>query len=98
MPKSETKIKSLLAPGHRACAGCGQMIAAMSVIQALGANAIIANATGCLEVTTTPYPESAWGVPWIHSLFENPEVGQPKSISGQSINLAYFLIVTSFVI
>ena len=28
--------------------------------------------TGCLEVFTTPYPESAWRVPYIHSLFENP--------------------------
>jgi pyruvate ferredoxin oxidoreductase beta subunit len=61
----------LLAPGHRACAGCGQMIAANAVTEALGPNVIIANATGCLEVTTTPYPESAWGMPWIHSLFEN---------------------------
>jgi pyruvate ferredoxin oxidoreductase beta subunit len=24
-----------------------------------------------LEVTTTAYPQSAWGLPWIHSLFEN---------------------------
>jgi pyruvate ferredoxin oxidoreductase beta subunit len=66
-----TKNKPLLAPGHRACAGCGQLMAARNVIEALGPNTIIANATGCLEVTTTPYPESAWGVPWIHSLFEN---------------------------
>jgi len=63
--------KSLLAPGHRGCAGCGQMIAARLVADALGPNTIIANATGCLEVVTTPYPESSWGMPWIHSLFEN---------------------------
>lgn len=69
--KQQIKTKPLLAPGHRACAGCGQMIAARSVLEALGPNTIIANATGCLEVTTSPYPESAWGVPWIHSLFEN---------------------------
>jgi pyruvate ferredoxin oxidoreductase beta subunit len=36
-----------------------------------GADVIAANATGCLEVFSTPHPESAWGVPWIHSLFEN---------------------------
>ena len=65
------KTKILLSPGHRACAGCGQMIAARTVAKALGPNVIIANATGCLEVATTPYPESAWGMPWIHSLFEN---------------------------
>lgn len=70
--KAKTKNKRfLLAPGHRACAGCGQMVAARAVVEALGPDVIIANATGCLEVTTTPYPESAWGMPWIHSLFEN---------------------------
>ena len=67
-PKSN---KHLFAPGHRACAGCGQNMAARAVIEALGPETIIANATGCLEVTTSPYPQSSWGVPWIHSLFEN---------------------------
>lgn len=62
---------SLLSPGHRGCAGCGQLIAARLVADALGPNTIIANATGCLEVVTTAYPESSWGLPWIHSLFEN---------------------------
>lgn len=72
--KKSTKTKkhdTLLSPGHRACAGCGQLVAARTVINTLGKDVIIANATGCLEVTTTPYPQSAWGVPWIHSLFEN---------------------------
>ena len=62
MPTTKVKTKSnksLIAPGHRACAGCGQMIAAKTVANALGPNIIIANATGCLEVTTTPYPTSA---------------------------------------
>ncbi len=68
---SKVKTKQLLSPGHTACAGCGQMIAARTVAQALGPNTIIANATGCLEVTTTAYPMSSWGMPWIHSLFEN---------------------------
>jgi pyruvate ferredoxin oxidoreductase beta subunit len=57
--------------GHTACAGCGQAVAARLVIESAGANTIIANSTGCLEVFTTRYPETAWGVPWIHSLFEN---------------------------
>ena len=60
-----------LSPGHNACAGCGQLSAAMAVMRALDENTIIANATGCLEVTTTAYPQSSWGLPWIHSLFEN---------------------------
>lgn len=65
------KQQELLAPGHSACAGCGQNMSARAVVNALGPNTIIANATGCLEVTTSPYPTSAWGMPWIHSLFEN---------------------------
>ncbi|MBL7081901.1 MAG: pyruvate ferredoxin oxidoreductase [Candidatus Omnitrophica bacterium] len=68
---SELQVKSLFASGHTACAGCGQSIAARLVINAAGSNTIIANNTGCLEVFTTKYPESAWRVPWVHSLFEN---------------------------
>lgn len=64
--------KAMLAPGHRGCAGCGELAAARRVAETLGPNTIITNGTGCLEVTTTPYPTSAWGMPWIHSLFENP--------------------------
>lgn len=63
--------KPLFAPGHTACAGCGQAIGARLVVDAAGPNTIIANNTGCLEVFSTRYPESAWEVPWIHSLFEN---------------------------
>jgi len=61
----------LLSSGHTACSGCGQAMAARLVIDAAGKNTIIANNTGCLEVFTTKYPETAWRVPWIHSLFEN---------------------------
>jgi len=32
---------------------------------------VAANATGCLEVFSTPYPESSWRLPWLHSLFAN---------------------------
>ncbi len=61
----------LFKPGHTACAGCGQAIAARLVIESAGSNTIVVNNTGCLEVFSTRYPESAWDVPWIHSLFEN---------------------------
>ncbi len=61
----------LFAPGHRACAGCGPAIAMRHILRASGPNVIIAQATGCMEVTTTPYPETAWRVPWIHVTFEN---------------------------
>ncbi len=60
-----------ISPGHRACLGCGQALAARLVTEASGPDIMIANATGCLEIFTTPWPESAWKVPWMHSLFEN---------------------------
>ncbi|MFZ2310196.1 MAG: thiamine pyrophosphate-dependent enzyme [Patescibacteria group bacterium] len=65
------KPKKFLCPGHNACAGCGELSAAQAVMRGLNEKVIIANATGCLEVTTTSYPQSSWGLPWIHSLFEN---------------------------
>ncbi|MCE5339094.1 MAG: thiamine pyrophosphate-dependent enzyme [Methanomicrobiaceae archaeon] len=61
----------LFSAGHRACGGCGPALAARLLLKATGKNVIIASATGCMEVFSTPYPETAWGVPWIHSLFEN---------------------------
>lgn len=65
------KNNQLISSGHNACAGCGQLIAVQAVMRGLNKDVIISNATGCLEVTTTAYPQSAWGLPWIHSLFEN---------------------------
>jgi len=57
--------------GHTACLGCGEALAAKRVLQVAGKNVITTDATGCLEVFTTRYPETSWGVPFIHSLFEN---------------------------
>ncbi len=60
-----------LEPGHRACLGCGEALAARLVTESAGPDVMIANATGCLEIFTTPWPESSWRLPWMHSLFEN---------------------------
>src|SRR3954468_12160221 len=61
--------------GHRACRGCGEALAARVVLDAAQRAAegrmVTVNATGCLEVFSTPYPESAWQLPWLHSLFGN---------------------------
>ena len=61
--------------GHRACQGCGEALGARyavdAAMDATGGQLIAANATGCLEVFTTPYPESSWQLPWMHSLFGN---------------------------
>jgi len=59
------------APGHRACVGCGEALAVRLVAKALGEDVIIANATGCMEIVSSPLPFTSWKVPWIHTLFEN---------------------------
>ncbi len=61
----------LLAPGHRGCSGCGASIGVRLALKMLGRNTVAIAATGCLEVMTTPFPESAWEVPFIHVAFEN---------------------------
>lgn len=63
--------KEYIASGHRACTGCGEVLAVRYVCKALGRNTIISNATGCMEIISTPLPQTAWEVPWIHTLFEN---------------------------
>ena len=64
-----------LTSGHRACPGCGEAIGARfaldTVMRETNNQVIAVNATGCLEVFTTPYPETAWQLPWVHSLFGN---------------------------
>ena len=61
--------------GHRACQGCGEALGARYAIdaamQAAQQRVIAVNATGCLEVFSTPYPETSWQIPWMHSLFGN---------------------------
>lgn len=61
--------------GHRACQGCGEALGARYALDAAmraSRNQLVAvNATGCLEVFSSPYPESAWQIPWMHSLFGN---------------------------
>jgi len=64
-----------LTSGHRACQGCGEALGARyavdAAMRATQGQLIAANATGCLEVFSTPYPETSWKLPWLHSLFGN---------------------------
>ena len=59
--------------GHRMCAGCGAPVVARMVLRALKPedHAVIANATGCMEVSTFIYPYTAWTDSFIHTAFEN---------------------------
>ena len=73
--QSDMRRTNSLNSGHRACQGCGEALGARYAIdaamQATGNRLVAANATGCLEVFSTPYPETSWQIPWIHSLFGN---------------------------
>jgi pyruvate ferredoxin oxidoreductase beta subunit len=70
VPKLVTR-KENLAPGHRACIGCGEALAVRIACKALGQNVIVVMATGCMEIISSPLPWTSWEVPWIHTLFEN---------------------------
>ena len=69
-----TRTNSLTS-GHRACQGCGEALGARYALDAAMAatdgKIVAVNATGCLEVFSTPYPETSWRLPWLHSLFGN---------------------------
>jgi pyruvate ferredoxin oxidoreductase beta subunit len=57
--------------GHRACQGCAEILAMGMVTKAAGPNTIVVSATGCMEIVTSPFPQTAWKTPWIHVAFEN---------------------------
>ena len=58
--------------GHRMCAGCGAPPVARMILRALKPedHAVIANATGCMEVSSFIYPYTAWTDSYIHTAFE----------------------------
>ena len=70
LTKEETH-NELFTMGHTGCSGCAQSVSVKMIMEILGKNTIATNATGCLEVFSTRWPESSWKIPWIHSLFEN---------------------------
>jgi pyruvate ferredoxin oxidoreductase beta subunit len=63
--------KEYFSPGHRSCQGCAEALAVRLVAKALGRNVIVCAATGCMEIVSSPFPFTAWRVPWIHVAFEN---------------------------
>jgi len=81
LPEDERNVAShadranALTSGHRACRGCGEALGARfaldAALEAADGKLIVVNATGCLEVFSTPSPETSWQVPWLHSLFGN---------------------------
>ncbi|MBC8512080.1 MAG: pyruvate synthase subunit beta [Dehalococcoidia bacterium] len=69
--KQSITTEEYLAPGHRACLGCGEALAVRLACKVLGRDVIIVTATGCIEIISSQLPYTSWKVPWIHTLFEN---------------------------
>ena len=57
--------------GHSLCQGCGVPMVVRTIVDSIETPVVVVNATGCLEVATTRYPNTAWNVPWLHVAFEN---------------------------
>uniref|UniRef100_A0A7C2ZRV4 2-oxoacid oxidoreductase (ferredoxin) n=1 Tax=Ignisphaera aggregans TaxID=334771 RepID=A0A7C2ZRV4_9CREN len=68
---SDLPREEYFAPGHGLCAGCLIGPIVRLLLKVAGPNTIVVTPTGCLEVSTTPYPYTAWRVPWLHVAFEN---------------------------
>lgn len=62
-----------LSGGHRLCAGCGASIVVRQILMGAPEDVklVVANPTGCLEVSTTIYPYTSWKTSYIHCAFEN---------------------------
>jgi pyruvate ferredoxin oxidoreductase beta subunit len=60
----------LFLSGHRACAGCGPAVVLRMIMKATRGPTIVTEATGCMEVVSSIYPYTSWGVPWLHTAFE----------------------------
>jgi pyruvate ferredoxin oxidoreductase beta subunit len=73
--KELTKKQNPLTAGHRMCPGCGAPTAIRQALMAVDDPVVVVAATGCMEVSTTVYPYSAWRVPYMHVAFENAGAG-----------------------
>jgi len=70
-PKQSALKQERFIGGHRACAGCGYPIFLKQVLSSTDDPVVVVSATGCLEVTSTIFPYSAWKTPFMHNAFEN---------------------------
>jgi pyruvate ferredoxin oxidoreductase beta subunit len=60
-----------LTEGHRRCPGCGSPTALRQAFMGIDHPVVVVGATGCMEVSSTVYPYSAWRAPFMHVAFEN---------------------------
>ncbi len=71
--KELVQKEQYLSGGHRMCAGCGAPVAIRQILMGVpdDVELVVVNPTGCLEVSTTIYPYTAWKASFLHNAFEN---------------------------
>lgn len=69
--KELARKEDLFVAGHGLCAGCAIPSILKLVLRATKYPIVVSNATGCLQMASTPFPQTAWKLNWIHSAFGN---------------------------
>jgi pyruvate/2-oxoacid:ferredoxin oxidoreductase beta subunit len=67
---ADVRDQEFMFPGHVGCPGCGAAIAMKFVLKALGEKTIMVLPACCWSIIAGAYPQSALGIPVIHSAFE----------------------------
>ncbi|MCH5185559.1 MAG: pyruvate synthase, partial [Oscillospiraceae bacterium] len=66
-----TCMPQRISPGHGACPGCGIPVNVNLLLKGISGNVVLLFQTGCGMIITTPYPKTAFKVPYLHNLFQN---------------------------
>jgi len=69
--KELARKEDLFVSGHGLCPGCGIPSILKIVLRATKHPIVVSNATGCLQMASTNFPQSSWRLSWIHTAFEN---------------------------
>jgi pyruvate ferredoxin oxidoreductase beta subunit len=69
--RNQVTKEELLSSGHRACQGCGLAINVRLALKVLGKDTICCTPASCWSGVGSAYPDGAWEVPWMQTLFEN---------------------------
>jgi pyruvate ferredoxin oxidoreductase beta subunit len=81
--KDLSELPTRITSGHRLCAGCAEGIIARQILMGTDKPLVVANSTGCFEVSTTIFPYTAWNTSWIHTAFAN------GAATGAGVETAY---------
>jgi len=69
--KNLVSKEELLSSGHRACQGCGLAINIRLALKVLGPETMCLTPASCWSGVGSSYPDAAWEVIWMQTLFEN---------------------------